>query len=151
MDTAECARAEEGRLLAALWPRAAKIQRNRLCWFPGSASLTSACFPVTAPPRLRNVFGGRHAGCRWCQRQRRIEVRRKGNEERERGGSQRAGGVERGSRLPSAKDSLTVIWAVQPEACPETFLRTDFTPSSVSLFFSFSLPLSPQYLPLLPT
>lgn len=68
----------------------------------------------------------------------------KGKEGRERGGSQRAEGVERGSQLPSAKDSLTVIWAVQPEACPGTFPSTDFTPRSLSLFYFLSVPSVPS-------
>lgn len=75
-------------------------------------------------------------------------MRRKGKTGRERGGSQRAEGVERGSRLPSAKDSLTVINAVQREACPGTFPSTDSTPRALSVFI-FSL--SFQYLPLLLT
>lgn len=50
-------------------------------------------------------------------------------------------------RIPSQSSGLC-----QPKACPGTFLNTDFTSLTLSLFFSFfsfplSLPMSPQHLP----
>ena len=155
-----------GGLLAAL--PTAEMWRSGFCCFPCSTSLTWACFPITVPPWLYNVFlwqtgwlGLRSLRQRWTDWKDRREGKERGRdgERRERREGKRAGGVERGSpaslcqgfprsHLGRVNPRLAQAHSWTLTSPPSLSLSLPLSLSlSLSLCLSLSLSMSPQHLP----